>query len=299
MILTIGNSGSYEVEAFSEVVRCLENRGTTALLFKQDRCLEDNSLLFEVVDGRPIFRVVIDGKDYDVDEFTGIWYLKPHLPRELLSHEMVEYRPFIHTQFHALRKALWAVFRNKLWVSDPWAVDMAESKIYQLFLAHQVGFSIPETVITSDPEQVRRFYQRHCGNIVVKIVATSPILDHVIATNRVSEEDMKFIETVREAPAIFQELVPKAYELRITVVRREIFATKIYSQDDEETSLDWRRKPKLNDFDVRMEQVTLPTTIENQIHRLLSLLGLRFGCIDMIVTPEGKYVFLEINPNGH
>jgi glutathione synthase/RimK-type ligase-like ATP-grasp enzyme len=25
---------------------------------------------------------------------------------------------------------------------------------------------------------------------------------------------------------------------------------------------------------------------------------LRFGAIDMIVTPEGRYVFLEINPNG-
>jgi len=27
-------------------------------------------------------------------------------------------------------------------------------------------------------------------------------------------------------------------------------------------------------------------------------LDLTFGCIDMILTPEGNYVFLEVNPNG-
>lgn len=26
--------------------------------------------------------------------------------------------------------------------------------------------------------------------------------------------------------------------------------------------------------------------------------GLNYGCIDMIVTPNGEYVFLEINPSG-
>jgi glutathione synthase/RimK-type ligase-like ATP-grasp enzyme len=27
-------------------------------------------------------------------------------------------------------------------------------------------------------------------------------------------------------------------------------------------------------------------------------LGLNFGAVDMILTPDGRYVFLEINPNG-
>ena len=27
-------------------------------------------------------------------------------------------------------------------------------------------------------------------------------------------------------------------------------------------------------------------------------LGLRYGAIDMVFTPDGRYVFLEINPNG-
>ena len=31
---------------------------------------------------------------------------------------------------------------------------------------------------------------------------------------------------------------------------------------------------------------------------LVRRLGLRYGAIDLILTPEGDYVFLEINPNG-
>jgi glutathione synthase/RimK-type ligase-like ATP-grasp enzyme len=27
-------------------------------------------------------------------------------------------------------------------------------------------------------------------------------------------------------------------------------------------------------------------------------MGLSYGAIDMILTPDGRYVFLEINPNG-
>jgi hypothetical protein len=31
---------------------------------------------------------------------------------------------------------------------------------------------------------------------------------------------------------------------------------------------------------------------------LMETLGLAFGAIDLIVTPHGKYVFLEVNPAG-
>jgi pyruvate carboxylase len=31
---------------------------------------------------------------------------------------------------------------------------------------------------------------------------------------------------------------------------------------------------------------------------LMRSLGLRFGALDFLVTPEGEWVFLEVNPNG-
>jgi len=47
-----------------------------------------------------------------------------------------------------------------------------------------------------------------------------------------------------------------------------------------------------------MESVALPSLVETKIKMFMKRIGLRFGCLDMIVTPEGEYVFLEINPNG-
>ena len=31
---------------------------------------------------------------------------------------------------------------------------------------------------------------------------------------------------------------------------------------------------------------------------LVRRLGLAYGAIDLVLTPDGRYVFLEINPNG-
>jgi glutathione synthase/RimK-type ligase-like ATP-grasp enzyme len=298
MILAIGNSGSFEVAAFTLVVDALKQRGQDALLFKQDKCLEGEYLIFEVCGGIPHYYIIIDGRRYNIDDFSAIWYLKPHLPKELLEYKPVEHRSFISRQFEEMRRALWSLFRYKKWLNDPWAMLIAENKLYQLQIATLAKFSIPETIITSDPNEIRAFYEKNNGDIIVKLLAVSPIPNKVIYTNRVTPEHMRQIDSIKMSPSIFQAYIKKDYELRITVVGDKIFPVKIHSQECEDTAIDWRRKPKPNDFEAKMEPVLLPDKIEENIRNLMGLLSLKFGCIDMIVTPDGEYVFLEINPNG-
>jgi hypothetical protein len=38
--------------------------------------------------------------------------------------------------------------------------------------------------------------------------------------------------------------------------------------------------------------------VQASIRRLMDSFGLNFASLDMIVTPEGDFVFLELNPNG-
>lgn len=197
-----------------------------------------------------------------------------------------------------MRRALWSLFQHKKWIDNPWQMLIAENKLYQLKIATSVGLHVPETLITSDPERVRSFYQHNEGNVVVKLLGASPLLSHVVYTNVVTPEHMVEIDSVKMSPSIFQARVPKAYELRITVVGKKIFSVKIYSQEDTETAVDWRRKPKFNDFAVKMETTTLPEDVTQRIWELVKRVGLRLMCIDMIVTPTGEHVFLEINPNG-
>ena len=298
MILTIGNSGVYEFEAFRAVVDALERRGSGAMFFKQDRCLDGESLRYEARNDHDAFFVRIDGTWHDVDSFSGIWLLKPHLPKALLEFKPEDKRWFIDRQFAVMRRALWSIYSHKRWLSDPFAMDRAENKIVQLRAARTVDLQIPDTVITSDPDEVRTFAAIHPLGIVVKPLAVVPMLGQVIYTNRLTEAHLARIDSVRSSPAIFQALVPKAYELRITIVGDRMFAARIWSQDDAATALDWRREPALNDYRVRMAAVEIPADVERRLRVLLDALGLRFGCIDMIVTPGGEYVFLEVNPNG-
>jgi len=44
--------------------------------------------------------------------------------------------------------------------------------------------------------------------------------------------------------------------------------------------------------------VILPSDVEAKIHALVQLFGLTYGAFDFIVTPEGRHVFLEVNPAG-
>jgi len=298
MILAIGNSGSYEFSAFNVVLAELKNKGQEAVLFKQDKCLDGEYLVFETINGRVNYRVVIDGADYDIEDFSAIWYMKPHLPIKLMQFEPAEYRQFIQNQFRVMRTSLWSVFQHKKWIDDPWAIEKAENKIYQLTMARKARLAFPDTLVTSDPVRVKAFYKKYGSNIIIKLLGASPRENKVLYTNVVTDEHLDNLDTVKMSPSIFQARIPKAYELRISIVGEEIFPVKINSQGDDLTSLDWRRKPKLNDFDVKMEQTSLPKNIEESLKRFMKILGLRFGCIDMIVTPSGDYVFLEINPNG-
>jgi glutathione synthase/RimK-type ligase-like ATP-grasp enzyme len=94
---------------------------------------------------------------------------------------------------------------------------------------------------------------------------------------------------------IFQAYVPKRFELRVTVIGNQVFAAEIHSQLTNHTRYDWRRYDLSRTPHLRHE---LPPEIQDKCVRLVEQLELSYGAIDMVLTPEGRYVFLEINPNG-
>ncbi len=93
---------------------------------------------------------------------------------------------------------------------------------------------------------------------------------------------------------VFQHYVAKDYELRITVIGERIFAGRINSQKHAESSVDWRHRP----FDMEPEPHALPAEIGESILAFLHAFGLVYGAFDFVVMPDGRYVFLEINPGG-
>lgn len=97
------------------------------------------------------------------------------------------------------------------------------------------------------------------------------------------------------APILFQEYVEKETEIRVTVIGGSVFAAEIDSQSSLEGKDDWR---KAGPGSLKTNPVQLPKSLSDKCLQIVKELGLNFGTIDLIKTPNGCYVFLELNPNG-
>lgn len=228
-------------------------------------------------------------------EIGSIWYRRTMFSRNpQLTEEEAEF------SLAETRHAVMGAFRmtETFWVSHPDALHAAESKPLQLKLAGKAGFNIPRTLITDDAEEFLAFYHELDGRVVYKTLTQSPLAGPEpkgVYTNIVKKEHLDRLETITANPCIFQEQLPKTFDLRVTVIGEKVFAVEIHSQDDTRSMTDWRRG---SSTELKHVPHNLPQGIERSCHALLKLLDIRFGAIDLVMTPDGKYVFLEINPSG-
>jgi hypothetical protein len=116
----------------------------------------------------------------------------------------------------------------------------------------------------------------------------------VLFSSPIQEADLPEDSTLRVSPGIFQARVPKAFELRVTAIGQHLFAAQLDSQSIPAAALDWRAAAT----EVPVRPYSLPAHIADSCHRIMADLELVFGCFDIIVTPDGEYVFLEINEMG-
>jgi hypothetical protein len=197
-----------------------------------------------------------------------------------------------------LRGVLHTVAPDAFWVNSMTSYARAESKIFQLSLARGCGFSLPKTLISNDAAAIRQFIRDNRSPTVYKPFAQSVWHTETTMTatwvKEITEDKIPDDPIMSPTPGIFQEKVEKAYELRITVMGRHVVAAKLDSQNSEGTRDDWRARVGEN----RIEPVTLPQAVPDSCIALLGRMGLVFGCFDLIVTPRGEYVFLEVNQMG-
>ncbi|GAA4405464.1 ATP-grasp ribosomal peptide maturase [Fodinibacter luteus] len=181
------------------------------------------------------------------------------------------------------------------WVSPPRAVEKAMMKTWQLPAARAAGLLVPRTVVTSDPGRAREFIDElGLGRVICK--AFSATQEHWRETRLVGPDEYDRLDSVAVAPVIFQEFVPAEVDLRVTVVGEQVFAAAIHSQELP-YGLDFRLyldRPG----GVRMEPATLPCDVEDALLRLMTAAELRYGAFDLRRTPDGRHVFLEVNPAG-
>jgi hypothetical protein len=84
------------------------------------------------------------------------------------------------------------------WISDPGATRIAENKLLQLEVARRAGLPTPRTIVSTDPDTIRRFCSA-VGDVVVKGLRQSTTA--VLMTQRVRPEHLESAEAIRMCPA--------------------------------------------------------------------------------------------------
>jgi hypothetical protein len=159
-------------------------------------------------------------------------------------------------------------------------------------VAGEVGLEVPRTRVTNDPAAARAFVAEiGPGETVYKAFIAQP--EAWRETRTLTEAEVTHLDDVALAPVIFQEYVPADVDLRITVVGEEVFAVAI---DASET--DYPTDYRMHLGEARVEVHELPTAVRGRLRAFMDRLGLVYGAIDMRLTPDGRYVFLEVNPSG-
>lgn len=237
-----------------------------------------------------------DGRTVSVEDITVGWYRRTSRPTVSADVVDAEARQFAERQSAS---ALLYYFDSLpiRWINRPSTVAKANNKLSQLLTASAMGMRVPRTLVTNSPLEAAEFYRRERGAVITKVLSQSGLEDMAIYTQPVSASDAQRFETVSYAPVLLQESIAKDYELRVTVVGNKVFAVAIYSQVSHETTHDWRRQA-LNTAGIPHLAVSIPERIETLVRDYLRNFDLQYGAFDFVVTPEGDYVFLELNPSG-
>lgn len=248
--------------------------------------------------GNPILTV---GADRLLPQHVrNIWYRRPeHLSDERFS-DSPEGRYAINEWSEAIEGFLAHVPKSR-WMNHPSANALASHKVEQLTTAKSFGLLIPDTLVTQDAAEARAFFDRHDAHVVVKPMSNGYIVrdgqnDSLIYTNRVERHHLDLAHDLIHCPTLFQQLIRKRCDVRITVVEDALHAVELRAKDEDGFQrCDIRRN---NMSDVQYTETKLPQTVGTLLRRFVTHYGLRFAAIDMVIDLDGEWYFLEVNPNG-
>ena len=75
-----------------------------------------------------------------------------------------------------------------------------------------------------------------------------------------------------------------------------MLSAEVNSNKFDHGKTDWRQAG--DDLDHDWTPCTLPAQVEEGLLRIAGALDMTYGAADLIETPDGQYVFLEMNPAG-
>lgn len=176
----------------------------------------------------------------------------------------------------------WLDIATALVVNRPRAMNSNNSKPMQAQWIGAAGFAVPETLITSSPEEARTFWRRH-GRVIYKSISGVRSI-----VRELDEVAAQHLDRLRDLPVQFQAYV-EGTDVRVHVVGVQCFAAEIHS-----TATDYRYVRGAEKTQLLTHE--LPEDVARRCVDLASVMKLPLAGIDLRRGPDGKYTCFEVNP---
>lgn len=258
------------------------------------------------------FTLVIENPNYEPQsikssEITGFWYRRgklqmeyPTIDENTLEDE--DYKAFakrlnyyLDLESKTVTNSIYSHLTRRKSINSFLAREA--NKVDYLIIAKAVGLEIPNTLISNNKEGLRTFLREQPSISKAMFVGglPSPEFTFGAGTEILTQDDIDQAP-FRNFPSCVQEQLDKAYELRIFYLHGQCYPMAIFSQNDEQTKVDFRNYNYTSRN--RTPPYKLPKDIETKIHLFMEKVDLNSGSIDIVVTKDKRFVFLEVNPIG-
>ncbi len=173
------------------------------------------------------------------------------------------------------------------------------NKSVQLVLAERCGMRVPRTLMSNTPGDVRAFLENSHHKTICK-----GFFPHiwkkddsealaVTETFEITASQLPADEVLTYAPAIYQEMVAKQFDVRMVLMGETIYS---YSIRTPKGRLDWRQDTAQGL--VEIETIETPPEVAQAALAFARQARLTFGSLDFAVDNDGRWWFLEINEQG-
>jgi glutathione synthase/RimK-type ligase-like ATP-grasp enzyme len=263
----------------------LDAFGARYAVFNQ-RKFAECEIGFEVDRGKVTGELKLGDCTYPLDSFQAIY---ARLMDDRSLPELADEAPDSPAQRYcrSFHDALnhWMEISSAMVVNRFVPMGSNSSKTYQaqIILGHR--FLIPETLVTSDPEQVREFHAKH-GRVIYKSLSAVRSI-----VQRLEPADLERLDRIRWCPTQFQAYVDGT-NVRVHVIGERVYPTAISTE-----ATDYRYATRQAGKAAALREVKLSDELAQRCVDLAKSMGLVFAGIDLKVTPDDRVYCFEVNPS--
>lgn len=245
--------------------------------------------------------VLIDRKrhiEIDLGKITAVYFRRAQVATLEHIDANVQEKRYLRGELAYLLEGIYKILDNQYWLNNIYKIREAENKIYQLQIARELGFIIPESLITNVPESVIDLMGGFNDDCIIKPIKSGNVdietSSKIIFTSKIEKDFFEDKTRIASFPIYVQENIHKQYDLRCIVIGNDVFCAQIESQKYDDSKIDWR---KGKNFLIHKKH-ELPKDIKEKCIQITKRLSLNYSAIDLILDKNGQYIFLECNPNG-